>query len=564
MNIADAQSVENFLLPTHRGVNWALNDVDNSQLVVVAFLGTECPLAKLYGPRLTELQNEYRQKGVVFVGINSNTQDSLTEISAYVNHHKISFPILKDAGNRVADQLKAERTPEVILLDQQRNIRYRGRIDDQYLIGLSRNKVTRRDLATALDEVLAGNDVTVANTEPIGCHIGRVRNLAAHGDVTYSNQIVRIFNKHCLKCHRVGEVAPFQLASYENIIGWEDTILEVIADNRMPPWFANPDHGTFKNDARLTDDDKQLIRTWVKNGMPEGNASDLPEPPKFVKGWRMAEPDQVIKISDTPFTVPAEGIVDYQYFPVDPGWTEDKYVTAAEARPDNVSVVHHIIAYVLAPGSDGKKERDRRMLVGYAPGAIPHILDEGTAMHVPAGSTLVFEMHYTPNGSQQTDLSYIGLKFTDRKNVKQLLRGAATLNTKFEIPPHASNHLVEADHKIKRDQFLLDMTPHMHLRGKSFRYEAIYPDGQREVLLDVPRYDFNWQLSYILAQPKLLPKGATIHCEARYDNSAQNPVNPAPNEPVKWGDQSDEEMMLGFFNLVDAEKTGSINSESLP
>ncbi|MEQ9406952.1 MAG: redoxin domain-containing protein [Fuerstiella sp.] len=544
-------TVKDFTLPTHRGLNWSLQDVADSRLVVVAFLGTECPLARLYGPRLAELQQEYGSRGVAFVGINANTQDSLTEITTYVAKHRIPFPMLKDVGNRVADQFQAERTPEVFLLDAERRIRYRGRIDDQYLVGLARDQVRRRDLAIAIDELLAGGQVSVPQTEAIGCHIGRVSRVAPTGDVTWSRQVSRIFNRRCVECHRAGEVAPFSLTSYQDVIGWEDTILEVIADDRMPPWFANPSHGSFANDSRLTEEEKRLVRTWVQNGMPKGDPSQLPDPPEFTAGWRMPQPDQVIKVRDTPFTVPAEGIVDYQYFPVDPGWDEDKYVCAAEARPDNVAVVHHIIAYVIPPGADARDGKSRRILVGYAPGATPQVLDEGTAIHVPAGSTLVFEMHYTPNGSEQTDLSDIGLKFMDKSDVKKLLRGGAAINTKFEIPAGADRHVVEADYRVRRDARLLDMTPHMHLRGRSFRYEAIYPDGAREILLDVPNYDFNWQLSYKLAEPKRLPKGTVIHCTATFDNSADNPVNPNPDHPVRWGDQSWEEMMIGFFNTTD-------------
>ncbi|APZ96952.1 thiol-disulfide oxidoreductase [Fuerstiella marisgermanici] len=547
------QTISDFTLSSHRGVDWSLDSVADSKLVVVAFLGTECPLARLYGPRLSELQNRYQAKDVAFVGIDANTQDSMTEISAYVARHKITFPMLKDVGNRVADQFKAERTPEVFLLDQNRTVRYRGRVDDQYLVGRSRDKVRRKDLAIAIDELLAGKDVSVAATEAIGCHIGRVRKTEPHGDVTWSNQIVRIFNKSCVECHRSGEIAPFQLEKYDDVIGWEDTILEVIADNRMPPWFANPKHGTFSNDARLSPEEKQLIRTWVKNGMPQGNAADLPEPPKFVKGWRMPKADQVIKVREEAFEIPADGIVDYQYFTVDPGWKEDKFVTAVEARPDNVAVVHHIIAYIVPAGSEDRKTQDRRMLVGYAPGSTPQVLDNGTAIHIPAGSKLVFEMHYTPNGTKQKDLSYIGVKFTDKSNVKKLLRGAAVLNTKFEIPAGAANHKVEADFRLKSDQMLIEMSPHMHLRGKSFRYEAFYPDGTHEILLDVPNYDFNWQLTYELAEPKRLPKGTRIHCTAIFDNSKHNLVNPDPGSSVTWGDQSSEEMMIGFLSGVDAD-----------
>ncbi len=556
-NVSADQTMTNVTLSSHRGVEWSLSDVADSKLVVVAFLGTECPLAKLYGPRLSELQKQFAQQGVAFVGINANTQDSMTEISAYVAKHRITFPMLKDVGNRVADQFKAERTPEVFLLDEHRHVRYRGRIDDQYLVGLSRDKVRRQDLAIAIDELLAGNDVSVAKTDAIGCHIGRVSKTEPHGDVTWSKQIVRIFNKACVECHRSGEIAPFPLTKYDDVIGWEDTILEVIADNRMPPWFANPKHGTFSNDARLSDDEKQLIRTWVDNGMPEGNTSELPEPPKFVKGWRMPQPDQVIKIRETAFEIPAEGIVDYQYFSVDPGWEEERYITAVEARPDNVAVVHHIIAYVVPADSKGRKGRDRRMLVGYAPGSTPQVLEDGTAIHIPAGSKLVFELHYTPNGTKQTDLSYIGVKFTDKSKVKKLLHGAAVANHKFEIPAGEANHTVEADYQLRSDQMLVEMSPHMHLRGKSFRYEAFYPDGTNEILLDVPNYDFNWQLTYELAEPKRLPKGTRIHCTATFDNSNHNLVNPDPNNSVRWGNQSWEEMMIGFLSGIDADPIDS-------
>lgn len=546
-----ADSIQDFSLPTHRGVNWSLRVVPADHLVVVAFLGTECPLARLYGQRLEELQTEFRDRGVTVVGIDSNVQDSLTEITAFVARHHLTIPILKDTGNRVADQFEAERTPEVFLLDQNREIRYRGRIDDQYLVGLSREAEQRRDLAIAIEEVLEGEDVTVPKTKAIGCHIGRISRVEPQGDVTYSNQIARIFNQHCVECHRAGEVAPFVLTSYEDILGWEETILEVIAENRMPPWFANPEHGKFANDCRLSDQEKTLLETWVRNGMPEGDPAELPEPPEFVKGWRIPEPDQVIAMGDAEFTVPAQGVVDYQYFTVDPGWTEDKFVCATEARPDNIPVVHHIAVYVLPPGSDEKNAQGRYMLVGYVPGSLPQILDEGVAIPILAGSKLLFEMHYTPNGREQLDCSYIGLKFMKKQDVKKILGGGLAINTTFEIPPGADHHTVTAEYQLPRDQLLLQLTPHMHLRGKAFRFEAFYPNGSQEILLDVPRYDFNWQLNYNLAKPKLLPKGTRIFCTAAYDNSKNNLVNPDPTVTVRWGDQSWNEMMIGYMSFIE-------------
>ncbi|MCG8583795.1 MAG: redoxin domain-containing protein [Pirellulales bacterium] len=544
--------VSNFKLRDCYGKERALGDLGESKVVVVAFLGTECPLAKLYGPRLEKLRREFADQGVAFIGINSNTQDSITELAAYRERHKIGFPLLNDPGNKVADDFKAERTPEVFVLDAKRKIRYWGRIDDQYHIGIQRDNPKRQDLAIAVRELLAGKKVSTPVTEAVGCHIGRVQTVKPKGDITYSKHIAPIFNRRCVECHRNDEIAPFPLTDYDEIEGWGDTIAEVIEDGRMPPWTANPKYGHFSNDARLTDDEKKLIFAWVNNGMPEGDPADLPEPPKFAEGWRIPEPDVVIAMSDKPFKVPAEGVVDYQYFTVDPGFKEDKYVMAAECKPGNRAVVHHIIAYIQPPGAESFRRNGA--IDGYSPGSPPKIHRDGLATYVPAGSKIVFEMHYTPNGSPQEDISSIGIKFIDKSKVKKVVRGDLAINTSFEIPPGDNNYKVTARRRVRRDVMLLNLNPHMHLRGKSFRYEAEYPDGASEILLDVPRYDFNWQLRYELAKPLLLPKGTTIYCTAHFDNSEENLANPDPTKTVRWGNQSWEEMMIGFYNIVPAEK----------
>lgn len=544
----DAGTSFDFTLRSHEGREWSSSDFADKQLMVVAFLGTECPLVKLYGPRLQRLSEEYADD-VAVVGINANTQDSVTEMSAYAERYGVKFPLLKDVGNRVADQFNAQRTPEVFLLDADRRIRYRGRIDNQYGVGIVRDKADREDLRQAIEELLAEQTVSVPQTEVVGCHIGRVKKVAPTGEITYTKHISRLFNKRCVECHRDGELAPFPLTRYEDVIGWEDTICEVIEDNRMPPWFANPAHGKFRNDCRLSAAEKQTVHQWVENGMPEGDPADLPEPPEFQVGWRIPKPDQVFFMRDAPFRVKAQGTIDYQYFVVDPKWDEDKYITAAEARPDNKSVVHHILVYIIGPGEDSRAGLEK-ILVGYAPGSMPVLLDEGVALKVEAGSKLLFQMHYTPNGYVQEDRSYAGVKFMDEQDVTRLIRGEVAINGDFRIPPNTDKHVVTADHVVKRDKLLVAMTPHMHLRGKSFRYELVHPDGESEVLLDVPRYDFNWQLKYILETPKLLPRGSTIRCTAVYDNSEANLSNPNPNEWVGEGEQSWEEMMIGFFDTL--------------
>jgi peroxiredoxin len=536
---------ETLSLPDCFGKPFDLKQLDSAPIIAVAFVGTECPLAKLYGTRLQELSARYADRGVRFIAVCSNVQDSLTEIVAYRNKAGITFPMLIDSQQQLADLVKATRTPEIVILDDSRSVAYQGRIDDQYGIGIVREMPQQEFAAMALDALLAGQSPTVATTEAVGCLIGRHRKVEPHGDITYSKHIAPIFNSRCRECHRPGEIAPFPLTSYADTVGWEATIAEVVQEERMPPWNANPEFGHFKNDARLSVDEKRLIQEWISNGCPEGDPADLPIPPQFITGWRMSQPDLIIPVRQEAFTVPATGVVDYQYLKVDPKFTEDKYAIAAEARPGNPAVVHHIIAFLMIPG-----QRDidlGKMLIGYAPGTSPLVFPEGTAMKIPAGTQFVFEMHYTPNGTEQTDISSIGLKFIDASDVKHEVVGLEAVNSKFRIKPGDATYRVEASERFREDITLLSLTPHMHLRGKSFRYEATFPDGKTEVLLDVPKYDFNWQLRYEFSEPRLIPAGTFVKCLAQFDNSSENLNNPDPSREVGWGQQSWDEMMIGFF-----------------
>ncbi|PHQ34872.1 thiol-disulfide isomerase [Rhodopirellula bahusiensis] len=545
------ERVDSFTLDNCYGKPVSLDDFSESNAIAIVFLGTECPLAKLYGPRLTQIQQQYSDRGIQIVGINSNKQDSLTELAAYVHRHEFGFPMLKDPGNRIADTMGAQRTPEVFLLDQDRVVRYHGRIDDQYGVGYSKERDAKPELTLAIDALLGGKAIDKPETEAVGCHIGRVKEVPPTGSVTFTKDIAPIFNTKCVNCHRDGEIAPFTLTSYDDVLGWEDTILEVIAENRMPPWYADPDHGTFANDARLTSHQRELISTWVDNGMPEGDPKDLPEPPKFVDGWQIDQPDQVVRMRDKPFSVPAEGVLDYQRFVIDPQWSEDKYIVASEARPDKRGVVHHILVYVIPPG---QQRRDlRQAIAGYAPGSPPLELTDGIAVEVKAGSKLLFEMHYTPNGTTTEDLSYVGFRFTNKQNVRKRLQGRLAIDQRFEIPAGVANHTVKATYVVRQEENLISMSPHMHLRGKSFRYDIRFPDGRKDTLLNVPNYDFNWQLKYILDEPMRLPKGTRVECTAVFDNSKYNLANPDPSKPVRWGDQSFEEMMIGFMDTVPVE-----------
>ena len=548
---AIGRQIDEFALRDYRGKTHRLADFAAARFMVVAFIGTECPLVNLYAPRLVELHQRFADQGVVFIGVNANRQDSLTEVAAHARRHGIAFPVLKDPTHKVADLFAAERTPQVFVLDENRQVRYVGRIDDQYGVGYQRPEVNREDLAVALNELLADSVVSVSQTESPGCLIGRTRAIEGEGDVTYANQISRLFQNRCIACHRAGQIAPFPLDSYEEAVGWAETIREVVRDERMPPWHASPEHGQFNNDARLTDAEKQLIEDWVAAGAPEGDPAQLPPPLEFSADWQIDEPDQVIYMSDEPFRVAAEGVLDYQYFVVDPGFQKDRWVAAAEPRPGCRAVVHHIIVFVKPPGEPVEGHGGLSgFFAAAAPGSPPLVFQPGMAKKIPAGSKLIFQMHYTPNGTEQLDRSSLGLIFADPDTITQEVRTASAANPFLVIPPQANNFRVDAYRVFRRPATLLALYPHMHLRGKSFRYVAEYPDGSSEILLDVPAYDFNWQNAYVLSEPKPMPEGTTLHCIAHFDNSSDNLWNPDPNRIVTFGEQTFDEMMIGFFDAA--------------
>jgi peroxiredoxin len=549
------RQIEDFTLKDPSGKSYSLDDLKESRLVVVAFLGVECPLVKLYSSRLQQLSAEYREREVAFLGIDSNRQDSLAELAAYAKLHHIEFPLLKDPGNRVADLFGATRMSEVFVLDQERVVRFQGRIDDQYGPGYARPKPQREDLRQALDELLSGNKVSEPVTAAIGCLIGRTRIPDAKSPVTYASHIAGILNKRCVTCHRPDQIAPFSLTDYEEVAGWADMIAEVVAADRMPPWHADPKYGEFVGDRRLSAEEKQLIRSWSAAGAPEGDRSELPEPTQYLEsGWKLArEPDFVIATRDTPFSVQSEGTLDYEYFIVDPEFKEDKWVIAAEVLPGNHAVVHHATVFAWK-GSVEDALRDgttEGYLAIFVPGMLPTAYPPGMAKRILAGSKLVFQVHYVPNGSAQLDISKLGLLFADDDDVEHEIITGNVKNRTFTIPAGVPDHRVEANSiHAPRNSKLLSLMPHMHARGATFQFEAVFPNGTTETLLSVPKYDFNWQTSYQLVKPRALPRGTYLHCVAHFDNSVQNLANPDPTREVGYGIQARDEMMVGYFDVA--------------
>jgi hypothetical protein len=546
-----------FELTALDGSTLSISGKGNGGITVVCFLGTECPLARLYAPRLAELAGHFTSHGVRFVGIDSNCQDSQEDLRHYITEFRLPFPVAKDRDNVVADLFHAERICEIFVLDDALNVRYHGRIDDRYRPGIARTSTTvRDDLRIALEELRAGKPVSVPETDVAGCLIGRIKQGAKSATFTYCRDVAKILQANCVECHQAGEIGPFALTDYDEVVGWADTMLEVIDDGRMPPWHASRDSGRFANARFMSDADKQVLRDWVAAGAPYGNAVDLPPSPPPAKTWHLSrDPDQVISMRSRPFVVPAEGTVEYQYFVVDPAFKEDKWVIGAEVIPGCRSVVHHCIVFVRPP--DGDEFRGVSWLTAYVPGQRTSMLPRGYGRHVPAGSQLVFQMHYTPNGSEQSDLSRVGLVFGDESEITHEVFSQIGLEQEFEIPPHAANYTVSASpHRLPDHGKLLAVAPHMHLRGKSFRLISRHFDAE-SVLLDVPRYDFNWQHVYEFAEPLPLESVGRLEFISTFDNSESNPVNPDPTQHVTWGDQTWEEMAVAFFEIAVPRKQTS-------
>ncbi len=370
--------------------------------------------------------------------------------------------------------------------------------------------------------------------------------------VTFSKDVAPILQKNCQGCHRPGEAAPMSLLTYAEARPWAKAIREAVLLKRMPPWYADPHFGKFSNDRSLAQADIDTLVAWANTGAAEGDASQAPKPLTFVDGWNIGKPDLILEMQED-YQVPASGTIKYEYFTIPTKFTEDKWVQMAEVRPGNRALVHHVIAYVKAPPKPDapapKKGEGREFLVGFAPGSIPEVMGPGRGKLIKAGSEIVFQVHYTANGTAGTDRSKVGLIFCKEPPRERVMTVAAA-NNNFAIPAGDPNYEVESQYKTTRDSTLISLFPHMHLRGKDFEMRLTLPDGSKQTLLRVPAYSFSWQLTYDLEQPIALPKGSLIECTAHYDNSVNNKFNPDATKEVRHGEQSWDEMMIGFFNVA--------------
>ncbi len=372
---------------------------------------------------------------------------------------------------------------------------------------------------------------------------------------TFHRDVEPILQQRCQVCHRPEGVGPFPLLTYDDVAADLATIAEVVSDRRMPPWHADPHVGAFENSRALSDAERATLFAWIEAGGPRGDPAHAPPPREWPSTWALGEPDAVL---ETPtFQVPARGTVDYQYFRVPTDFGEDRWITGMEVRVDAPTVVHHVLVFVKYPREAGPSPQVRGGLEGYFASALPGdqamTFPAGTARRLPRGSTLVFQVHYTPDGEARTDHTRLALYFArPGQRIEREARTVALYSTGFAIPPNVKGHEVRARYQFREDTMLHGFTPHMHLRGESFRYLLMYPDGTTRPMLVIPRYDFNWQTTYRLAEPVFVPKGARMLGLATYDNSADNPANPDPSRRVYFGEQTSDEMMIGYMDVIAA------------
>ena len=553
------------LVDVASGQRAALGTLAGAKATLVFFASNECPVALAYEQDLAAQWKPLRDRGVALIAV-STSQASRAAIDRHRTGAHLPYPLYHDAGGRLAAALDATRTSEVALLGPGGRVVYQGRIDDRVTPSVRRPHATTRELGDAIDALLAGHAIAAPRTQAAGCVIAAPRApRPAPGERAPSYaEIAPILGRYCVGCHRPGEAGPMSLVSYEQAAEWGDTIVDVLHDNRMPPSRLSPpdpQFGEFVAAPEPSAAEIAQIAAWVDAGSPRGPGAVRAAPQVAGGGWAIGKPDMILTMPRT-YSVPASGVVEYQYYNLLTYTGDERWIEAIEIRPSTRSVVHHANVYMAQAelGTVGFDGGER--WASFAPGRPPTTFPDGVARRLPHGAKLTLEIHYTPDGVPRDDRTVIGLRFArtpPRREARSIPVG--TLN--FEIPARAPAHEVTATYTLKGNGQIASFTPHMHDRGKDFRYEATLPDGTTRTLLFVPTYNFKWQFVYVPKKMIALPKGTVLKATAHYDNSTANPRNPDPDKVVRFGLQTFEEMMFGFVEVVYDEDVGSPNLRAL-
>lgn len=546
--------VADMTLKTLQGTDIKLSSAAGKNGLVVALFSATCPISGKLAPETARLEKELKEKGVGMLLVNAPPGQKTEDAAKFVSDHKLTSPAASDADGKLSQLLTATTTTEVFLLDSARTLVYRGALNDQYGLGYSKEAPLHHYLRDAVAAMLRGEPADVVATSAPGCALDLPKDKAiASTPVTYHRDIARIMQANCVECHHKGGVGPFALDAYEDVIEHAGMIRKQVERGAMPPWFAAPlegrAHSPWVNDRSLSERDRADLLAWLASSdRPKGDVADAPKPRVFQGEWTIGKPDAIIA-GAKPVSIKAEGTIPYQHVTVTTDFPEDRWVRGYEILPTAREVVHHVIVSVHEKGSrarDGGDEGSQGYWAAYVPGNTRQIYPEGFARKLPAGATVSFQIHYTPNGKAVEDTIRMGLLFS-KTPPKYVIHTTGLPNTRISIPPGEANHVETATRKLPMDVNVMAWMAHLHVRGKAFKFEVTLPDGKTETLLDIPKYDFNWQLRYDYAKPHFLPRGSTIKITAVYDNSAANPANPDPTKTVRWGQQTFDEMMIGYM-----------------
>ncbi|MBK8035521.1 MAG: EF-hand domain-containing protein [Verrucomicrobiaceae bacterium] len=529
----------------------ATHQLSDFQSAVIAMTSATCPVSKKYLHSLAKLEKDLREQNIALLLVNPFASETADEIKAQLTEAKITATYCHDQEKAFASALDAQTTTEVFLLDSKRTLIYRGALDDRYGIDYSHDAPRSTYLRDAIAAMLAGRQPIIAATAAPGCELDLPSKNLTQTSITYHRDVARILQQNCVTCHRENGIAPFALDDLAEVTDRAKVIKRVITEGTMPPWFAAPvaegKDNPWANDCSLSTRDKTDLITWLESAnRPLGDPADAPAPLVFEDEWTIGKPDLIVQLP-RPVSIKADGYMPYQFLTAQTTLTEDKWVSGYEIVPTDRTVVHHVIVNVHTKGG---KVRDRDEGSGgywaaYVPGNASQVYPAGFARKLPAGSTVSFQIHYTPSGKATQDQLRMGLVFA-KEPPRYIVETIGVPKRKLSIPPGEANHLETHLQTVPSDLNVMAYMAHMHVRGKTFKYELITADGT-ETLLDIPRYDFNWQLRYDLAQPKVLPRGSQLKISAHFDNSPANQANPDPTQTVKWGSQTYDEMMIGYL-----------------
>jgi Ca2+-binding EF-hand superfamily protein/mono/diheme cytochrome c family protein len=545
--------VEDLVLKTLDGDEVKLSAAAGKNGLVIALFSSTCPISGKLAPETVRLESDLKGQGVNLLLVNAPPGQKNDEITKFIVERGLKSQVALDADGKLAQTLAATTTTEVFLLDATRTLFYRGALNDQYGLGYSKEQPQHHYLRDAVAVMLSGEPAEIVATSAPGCALDLpVKNAVASTDVTYHRDIARIMQANCVECHHEGGVGPFALDSFDAVVEHAGMIRKQVERGAMPPWFAAPlegaTHSPWANDRSLSERDRTDLLAWLASDRPKGDVVDAPKPRQFPTEWSIGKPDAIIAAARS-ISIKAEGTMPYQHVTVTTDFPEDHWVRGYEILPTERQVVHHVIVSVFEKGRKvrgGGDEGSEGYWAAYVPGNTKQVYPEGFARKLPAGATVSFQIHYTPNGKAVQDTMRMGLLFA-KEPPKYIVHTTALPNARISIPAGAANHVETAQRKLPVDINAMAWMAHMHVRGKAFKFEAISPDGKTETLLDIPKYDFNWQLRYDYAVPHFLPRGTTIRVTAVFDNSAANPANPDPTKTVRWGQQTFDEMMIGYL-----------------